>query len=235
MIKYERQQNILSVLQKKHFCTISDLAKSVYTSESSVRRDIEFLEKNGYVYKIYGGVVLAEYKNSIVPVSLRDGANSFVKDKLASAAVKHIYNNMTIIMDGSSTVMRICKYLDRFSGLKIITNNQRIFEEYSDKNIQFYCTGGRFLNSNKVFVGKTAEDFINGISADILFFSSQAISENGEISDMSEEENSIRKVMLKRAKKKIMLCDSSKIGQTKTFKLCDKEDVDIFISDTTLP
>ena len=68
-----------------------------------------------------------------------------------------------------------------------------------------------------------------------MFFSSQAISETGTVSDVSEEETALRKVMLSHAKKKIFLCDSSKFGLVKTFTLCTKDDIDMIISDKALP
>jgi DeoR/GlpR family transcriptional regulator of sugar metabolism len=77
--------------------------------------------------------------------------------------------------------------------------------------------------------------FIRSISADIVFFSSQGISDDGEISDVSEEETAIRRVMLERAKYKVFLCDSSKIGVRKSFRLCSKDDVDRIICDVELP
>ena len=85
------------------------------------------------------------------------------------------------------------------------------------------------------FVGAAAENYIRNTYADILFFSSQAISNDGEISDVSEEETSLRRIMLDRAKVKIFLCDSSKIGQKKTFTLCTKDNVNEIICDATLP
>ena len=90
------------------------------------------------------------------------------------------------------------------------------------------------MNQSNVFVGSTAENYISKINADILFFSSQALSDEGEISDVSEEETSLRRVMLSRAKKKIFLCDSSKLGMKKTFTLCSKDDVDVIICDKEL-
>lgn len=77
--------------------------------------------------------------------------------------------------------------------------------------------------------------FIRSISADIVLFSSQGISDDGEISDVSEEETAIRKAMLERAKYKVFLCDASKIGVRKPFRLCSKDDVDRIICDVELP
>lgn len=235
MISYKRQHEILNYLTEKHFSTIKELAKIVWASESSVRRDIKKLEQEGYVNQIYGGVVLSEYSNSVVPVSLRDNSNSTVKDELAKKASGYIFDGATIILDGSSTTRRIVKFTDNLKNLKIISNNQRIFSECSNPNIKLYCTGGMFLPQSNIFVGAAAESFISSINADIMFFSSQAISNDGEISDVSEEETALRKVMLSRAKKKIFLCDSSKLGIKKTFSLCTKDDVDVIICDRTLP
>ena len=235
MTVYERQRDILNYLKQKHFATVSELAQKVWSSESSVRRDVKALELKGYVKQIYGGVVLPEYENSVVPVTLRDSSNSAVKEELAKRAAEHIFDGATVIMDGSSTVRRIIKYIGNAKRLNIITNNQQIFGNCDNPDVKLYCTGGLFLPQSNIFVGSSAECYINSINADILFFSSQAISDDGEISDASEEECSLRRVMMTRAKKKIFLCDSSKLGKHRTFALCDKDDVDVIICDKELP
>ncbi|MBQ7400164.1 MAG: DeoR/GlpR transcriptional regulator [Clostridia bacterium] len=235
MVVYERQREIMNYLKKNQFSTVKELAKLVFTSESSVRRDIKLLEQKGYVSQIYGGVVWAEYVNSTVPVNLRDNYNSVIKEEIAKRAAEYIFDGATVFMDGSSTVRRIIKYMSHCKGVKIITNNQRVFEENNNPEIQLYCTGGLFVNQSNIFVGSTAESYVNNINADILFFSSQALSDDGWISDVSEEETSLRRVMLSRAKKKIFLCDSTKLGLRKTFTLCSKDDVDAVICDKALP
>ena len=235
MVIYERQKEILAYLKQKHFATVRELSKLVWSSESSIRRDIKALELKGYVKQIYGGVVLPEYENSVVPVNLRDTSNSAVKEELARRAAEYIFDGATVIMDGSSTVRRISKYIGGFKSLKIITNNQRIFGMCNYPDVRLYCTGGLFQSKSDIFVGSAAEVYVSGINADLVFFSSQAISEEGEISDASEEETSLRRVMLSRAKKKIFLCDSTKIGLKRTFTLCTKDDIDAIICDQALP
>jgi len=234
MIIYERQEMILNHLKQNKFSTIKELSKIVWTSESSVRRDIKTLEQKGFVKQMYGGVTLSDYSNAVVPVSLRNSYNSTIKDELAKRASKHIFDGATIFMDGSSTVKRILQYANHFKNLKIITNNQLIFSECMNPQIKLYCTGGIYNNQSNIFTGTAAESYIESVNADILFFSSQAISDDGEISDVSEEETSLRKKMISRAQKKIFLCDSSKIGLKKTFSLCTKDDVDFIICDKAL-
>ena len=235
MIQYERQQKILAILEKKQTASIKELASSVFASEASVRRDISELENRGYVQRIYGGVVLSKYKNSVVPVDLRDGENSAAKELVARRAAELIFDGATVIMDASSTVRRIVKHLDHRKNITIITNNHGIFTETTNPEITLYCTGGVYGKKNHDFTGPSAENYLRSVSADIAFFSSQGISEDGEITDVSESETSIRRVMLSRARKKIFLCDYSKIGVKKVFTLCRKEDIDGIICDRKLP
>ena len=235
MTVYERQNAILSFLKQQHSATIKELSKVVWTSESSVRRDIKVLESKGYLKQFYGGVILSGYENSVVPVALRDNHNSSIKEEIAKRAADLFFDGATVFMDGSSTVRRIIKYIGHFHRIKIITNNPLILNETLSPEIRFYCTGGRFDPQNNIFVGSYAESFLKSVSADLMFFSSQAISTDGEISDASEDETTLRKVMLSRAKKKIFLCDSSKVGLNYTFSVCNKDDVDEIICDKKLP
>ncbi|MBQ6876377.1 MAG: DeoR/GlpR transcriptional regulator, partial [Lachnospiraceae bacterium] len=92
-----------------------------------------------------------------------------------------------------------------------------------------------FIPRNKAFAGAPAIQMLKSIYADFLFFSSQGLSLSGEISDFSEEETALRKVMLTRATRSYFLCDHSKIGQSFLFRLCDSVDVDGIICDTPQP
>ena len=235
MLQYERQQQILELLRREHSASIKKIAKHIFTSESSVRRDVDALERKGFVSKIYGGVVLAEHKNDVVPVALRDSISSAAKEKIAQKAAEMVFDGAVILMDSSSTVRRICKYLGGFQDLTIITNNQKIFNECTGKNICLYCTGGRFDPVNNTFVGPAAEEYVRRIHADILFFSMQGLAENGDITDVSESETSLRSVMLRHATKRVFLCDSSKLGVRKHFKLCNRRDIDAILCDVPLP
>lgn len=231
MIQAGRQKQIMELLHLKHFLTISEIAESIYVSEATARRDIGKLAEQGLVKPVYGGVVLSEYRNEVVPISLRDKENSAKKEQIAMKAAELIHDNDTVIFDASSTVRRICRHITERRNLTIITNNLRVCQELKDSDITVYCTGGALMTRRECFLGHYAEEFIRGIKADAVFFSSQGISSNGDITDTSEEEIALRKVMLASARNKYFLCDSSKLGKEYSFKLCAREDLTQIISD----
>ena len=227
----ERQQQILNYLLESHFASIDEIAKNIYFSPTTVRRDLQKLEEKGYVKTVYGGVVLTEYSNEIVPVSLRDRENVDLKERIAAEAAKLIRDNETIILDSSSTARRICRHIKNRKNLTVITNNLRICDELKDSEVSVYCTGGSLMRKHDCFMGHYAQEFLRQISADKLFFSSQGLSAAGNIVDRSEEEIALRKTMLTRAQKKYFLCDSSKFGKEYPFTLCSVSDVTEIISD----
>ncbi len=231
MIRYDRQTKITEYLELHKSATVRELSEVLFASEASIRRDIETLEKQGFVRKIYGGVILSKYQNGVVPVNLRDSDNSGVKDALAFRAVGLIHDGDTVIMDASSTVRRMVKHMSHLRDVKIITNNLRIFSECDNSAIKLYCTGGTYSPENHAFIGPAAESYLRSVSADLLFFSSQGITEDGIISDASEDESSLRRVMLASASRKFFLCDSSKLGIRKMFTLCNRSHLDGIICD----
>ncbi|MBR5231321.1 MAG: DeoR/GlpR transcriptional regulator [Clostridia bacterium] len=235
MIIMERREKILSYLEKKRTATVRELAGVLYISEASVRRDLEALEKAGQVRRIYGGVVLEKFHNAVVPLGFRESEHSQIKEELARRAAEMIGDGDTVMLDASSTVRRMIKYLGGKRGIKIITNNLRIFSDELPSDVQLYCTGGLFNAQNALFFGAGAERYLRSINADKCFFSSQGISEDGRISDASEEETALRRVMLSRAERKIFLCDGSKLGIKRMFTLCGREDVDEIICNVKLP
>lgn len=234
MLQHERQQEILRYLADHPSASVEEIAATIYVSPSTARRDIIALEEKGFVSRLYGGVMLADHKNGTVPAALREDAFSADKEAVARQAAARIGHGAVIFADGSSTVKRVFKYVEA-DNVTVITNNTRIFEEYgTDKRFTLYSTAGRFDVRNHVFVGPAAGLSLAQYHADIALFSSQGISKEG-VSDASEEETALRRVMLDRAARRIFLCDSSKIGIRKAHLLCTLDEIDEIICNIPLP
>ncbi|MBO5939271.1 MAG: DeoR/GlpR transcriptional regulator [Clostridia bacterium] len=235
MIQFERQEKIIAILERKKSSSVRELARELFVSEASIRRDIESLENKGLVKRVYGGVLLSRYQNSSIPIDLRDGDHSAVKEEIARRAAELVHDGDTLFLDASSTVRRMMKYLGHRKNLKIITHNVKIFSEYGGSNCELFCTGGTYSKVEQTLVGPAAENYLRSVSADLLFFSSQAITEDGEITDSSEEETALRRIMIARSARQYFLCDDSKIGERRIFSVCHKDDITGVICNTALP
>lgn len=235
MPQYERQKTILDYLENHHSATIKELASAVYASEASVRRDIARLEASGHVERIYGSILLAGHENAVVPVSVREVSNIARKEIVAKEAAELIRDGDTVILDASTTTFRICRHILDRKHLNVVTNNLRVCEALGEaEGIQVYCTGGTYDGGSSCFLGANAEEFLQKVHADKLFFSAQGITEDGTITDVSEQEISMRRAMIRQARERYFLCDATKFGIRRPFTLCRAEEMDRIICDTPL-
>ncbi len=234
MIQNERFDKILKILEEEKFCTTGYLAEKLFVVPMTVRRDLKLLESEGLISRCHGGASLITHDNRNVPYVIRFNLNNDLKTDLAERAVKLINDGDTVILDASSTASYIAHKLPQGMNITVITNGIKVCEILSDKGIKTYCTGGRILENTYAFVGSIAENAISSLSASIMFFSSQAISDSGMISDFSEEQTELRRVMLKHAKKKYFVCDSTKIGKEFLFNVCSYKDLDGIICNEEL-
>ena len=230
MFEIERLDRILALLREKQTATVKALAFQLYASEATVRRDLNELEKRGLIKRVHGGAVLLDGANRELPLYVREQQNVEAKRVIAAKAARHLQDGQVIFLDASSTVMFLIKHLESFQSLTIITNGMKTAQELSTLNHKVYCTGGLMLHNSSAYVGDYAADFVRHFNADVFFFSSRGVTEDGRITDESSEETNIRRVMFAQSRKRIFLCDQSKVGKTYCYNLCHTGQTDEFIT-----
>lgn len=226
MLKNERLDKILEILKEKKHCTINYLAGMLYVTPITIRRDIKILENMGLVSKCYGGVSIITHSNREVPLIVREAYNNDVKTMIAKKASAIITKGSTIFLDASSTASHIAALLTPEQEVTVITNSIKTLGMLAERRIEAYGTGGRLLNNSMAFVGAKAEEMVMSMHADFMFFSSQGVTMDGVITDFSEAETQLRRIMMSRADKRCFLFDSSKLGKTFLFRVCSVNDVD---------
>ena len=231
MFEIERLDKIVALLKQRQTATVKALAAHLYASEATVRRDLNELEKRGLVKRLHGGAVLLDGANRELPLFVREQQNVEAKRIIAAKAAQHLKDGQVIFLDASSTVMFLIRHLEAFNALTIITNGLKTAEELRTLSHRVYCTGGLMLHNSSAYVGDFAADFVRRFNADIFFFSSRGVSSDGLITDESADETAVRRVMLQQSKKKIFMCDQSKIGKTYCYNLCHVNQLDGCITD----
>lgn len=231
MFEPERLDRILALLRERQTATVKALSAYLYASEATVRRDLNELERRGLVKRLHGGVMLLDGAARELPLYMREQQNIEAKRIIAAKAAHYLRDGQVIFLDASSTVMFLIRHLEAFRSLTIITNGLKTAQELSSLNHKVYCTGGLMLHNSSAYVGDYAADFVRHFNADIFFFSSRGVSEDGRITDESAEETSIRRMMLQQSRQKIFMCDRSKLGKTYCYNLCHTDQTDAFITD----
>ena len=233
MFTLERQQSIYELIKDKKAVSVEKLARKFFTSETTIRRDLDKLEKAGFIRRTYGGALLVEGSDTEIPLAIRESENIKAKNAIASAAADMVSDNDVIIMDSSSSVLRMVPFLERKKNLTVSTNGAKAAVELGGMlHPNVYCTGG-FLRENSLsYIGPHAIKFMESFHASKLFFSARSISIENGVTDINEQEAELRRIMIKNAKSSILLMDSTKIDTVSFSNVCSLKEINSLITDS---
>ena len=231
----ERQKQILGILNDRTFITVQELSALTFTSPSSVRRDLTYLQNNGLVKRMHGGVSAVDPVSNVA--SFYDRTHKNVKEKriLAQKAAVLLKDGQTILLDSSTTVTFLLPHIAKHKSITVFTNNLATALHAIELGINTHCLGGHAVNGSTALSGSETFATLSELTVDLLFFSSQSLDCNGNISDSTEEENYARKMMLRCANKKVFLCSSEKFGTQSTYRLCNLNDMDCAVFNQPYP
>ncbi len=235
MFKNERKNEILKILSAQGYMTVAELSKLLYTSESSIRRDLVELEQETLVTRSYGGVELTKSNARSVPFALRLHSRIREKKLMAEKAASLVGEKDIVFLDQSSSALFLAQELFRTKKVTIVTNNLEILCAEQPAGVTVYATGGRVSGYRRCLIGENANQVFSEIRADFAFFSSKALSPEGVIYDNSLEEVKVKVAMMANAAKKVFLCDSEKFDKYAGYKQCDLAAVDTIISEADIP
>jgi len=231
----ERQKQILNFLNDRTFITVQELSSLTFTSASSIRRDLTYLQNNGLVKRLHGGVSTVPPTANVASFYDRTRKNVKQKRLIAQKASMLLKDGQTLLLDSSTTVTFLLPHIAKHQNISVFTNNLTTALQAIELGIQTHCLGGHAVNGSTALSGPETFVALAGIMADVLFFSSQSLDNSGNISDATEEENYVRKIMLNSAKTSVFLCDSEKFDSRNTYGLCNLNDIDYAVFDVPYP
>lgn len=230
MADLERHKNILELLKNEEYANIDYLCEKLYVSKSTIRRDLVDMEKKGLIVRYHGGVTLSNASNKDNSYKVRQEEHKAAKEYLAEETIKFVYDNISIFVDSSTTVLALVPLLNRFKNLVIITNGLQTALELSE--YQFIDTkvlGGDLLPGSTSMIGSRTTDEINNYNVDLCILSCKGMSEKG-IYEASDFQAQVKNKMIRNSKKVILVCDSSKFDRSLLYKSADYVAIDTIIS-----
>lgn len=222
------------MFESRDFLDLETLCRELDASESSVRRDLDILEEEKLLRRVYGGAVSLQpplaraFDYAVESVRLSDE-----KDRIAQLAAGLIENGQTVILDGGSTVAAVARELSSKS-LHIITNSLPIAESFESlRNIELTLTGGYLDPRLRVMLGPFCEQMLGALRADALIMGIGSITESGFSNNNTLVVGSEQK-MIEIAGKVIIVADHTKFGRGGMIPVAPLSAADIVISDKDL-
>ncbi|TYR80653.1 DeoR/GlpR transcriptional regulator [Priestia megaterium] len=228
MYQEQRMREIKAYLSSHKNITLEEICKMFTVSKDTARRDLVKLEERGEIIRVKGGATLSSANGSVQ--NYKERIPTEAKEKIAKAAAGLVRHNYDVLMDTSSTVSLMAKFMTN-QQVNVITNSidmVNLLEQYTYSNI--YLLPGKFNGKNRNVVGPRTLATLDEYKVDQLFLGTCGIGDDG-ITCPDEEETFLKRKMISCARQVILLADRLKFEREFLHKVCDIHDIDIIITD----
>ena len=123
MLTKTRQKEILKLLENRGSVTLQELKDHLNTSESTIRRDLNTLDAQGKLVKVFGGAVAADNMSiRDEQVSRREEKNLEEKRLIARYAASLIQDDDFVYLDAGTTTGCMLDYISDTTTAVFVTN-----------------------------------------------------------------------------------------------------------------
>lgn len=225
----ERWDRILKVVEAKGFVSLHDIVSATGASESTVRRDLEHLDRIGQIRRTRGGATYVG--ESLTGFEERKTRASKQKQRIGQAAAELVQPGETVLLDGGTTTYEVARALIGKS-LRVVTNSLPICNLLVNQpQIELILIGGYLYPKSGVALGPHAVSALAEIRARRLIMSVGGITQQGLFNSNSLlVETELQ--MIKQADEVIVVSDSEKLGRSELSHLCPLDAVQRMVVDS---
>jgi DeoR/GlpR family transcriptional regulator of sugar metabolism len=226
----ERRSQLLELVRARGFASLPELAEKLQVSESTIRRDLDYLEETGSAKRTHGGVFYAGPSPKLPHFDERQPAQWEKKKAIAAEAVKLVEDGDTVLLDGGSTTYEVARLLVG-RRLQVVTNSlpvANLFASHADHDL--VLLGGYVYPRTGVVLGPYANEMLGRLSVRRTILSVSGTNERGFFNNnllLVETE----RAMMHAADEAIVVADSTKFGRQGLALLCELGEVQHVVVD----
>lgn len=236
VLNEERRSAILDLVKRDGRALVRDLAVTIGSSEVTIRRDLDVLQKRGLLQRTHGGALpartVAEADFNLAEHELKHPRE---KVAIAEAAAGMVHEGQTIVLGSGSTTTAIARALRGFKNLTVITNSISIAAELAGSDVDVILTGGMLRKQSRSLIGPLAEQSLSRLRADMFFMGTDGIDTHVGLFTQNLLGAQLVRVMVEMSSRTIVVCDSSKFGKESLYTVIPITKVRGVITDKQIP
>ncbi len=225
-----RRSRLLELVRSQGFAGLPNLSDLLKVSESTVRRDLDFLEQQQVVRRTHGGVFYTGPSPKLPHFDQRQNANWNMKQAIARSAVALIGDGETVLLDGGSTTYELAQLLVGQS-VQVVTNSLPVGTLFAGSDTADLVMVGGYVHARTgVLLGPYANQMLAELKVQKAVLSVAGMNESGFYNSnllLVETE----RAMMAAADEVIVLVDSTKFDRSSLAHLCDLGDIDTLVVD----
>ena len=240
-IPAQRRAELRSLLRGRGAASIAEIAAALGVSASTVRRDLDELEREGLVRRSHGGAVSAEHTTFEFRFEDRRRHNAREKASIGGYAATLPEAGQGVLFDSSPTGLRAAGASaeapghTRAAGITAVTNDVNVACLLAGlAGVSVVVPGGEVRDGSFTLLGPYTQRFLDGLHVDVALMGMHAVS--GEV--LTESSLSVaeaKRSMMRAARRVVLLADNSKFRPPAFFEVGRATDADDLITDGATP
>ena len=242
MDRYARWNALLELLTETGRITVEEAATRLSVSQATIRRDFDQLAQQQMITRTRGGAVVNGVSYDL-PLRYKSAKHAPEKQRIGAAAASLVEPAMVVGLTGGTTTTEVARALAArpdLAGtgrdgpqLTVVTNALNIANELVVRShMKIVVTGGVIRPQSYELVGPLATAILNELTLDMAFLGVDAIDATFGAASHHEGEAAINALLASRARRTVVIADSSKLGKHAFARVCPIEKVDVLITDS---
>lgn len=227
MLQVERQEKIIDIVNKRGSVKVDYLANSLGVSMMTIRRDLEMLDKEGKVDRIYGGAISKDE----VPYKKKITTEQKKKFEIAKEAFKYVKEGDAIYLDAGTTTLEIAKLIMRIPKLTVTTNDLEIARLLIDSDVSLTICGGSIQKSTGSVIGQFSNQMLDSLRFDVAFLGAMTIDQDYNVLTPTIDKASMKRIVCKNSRRTYLVVDQTKFDKEAFIKINHLSDYTAVITD----
>jgi len=234
----ERQEYIARIVEEHGRARVADLATRFEVSRVTIRKDLAALEGQRRLVRTHGGAV-AIGRGAERAFDVRERIQRAEKDAIGREAAAMVVDGESVALDASTTALALARHLKERGSwlhLTVITNGLRIASELAGHPGMTVAMPAGFVRWEALsLVGPLGAGLFEKVNIQRAFMGAAGFAIDAGLSDATEEEAQIKRLMVESATEVVGLVDHTKWGRTAFATFCRTADLTAVVTDRDAP
>jgi DeoR family transcriptional regulator, fructose operon transcriptional repressor len=227
----ERHAQILERLKRDGRLEATALAVEFGISTETIRRDLLSLEREGLLRRVHGGAVTHSEHDSVPDVRQRASLMTSEKATIAQIAAALVPASSVVLMDGGTTTHALAEVYPIDRATTVVTPSLSIATTLLKRSAaDVHTLGGDVSPKTWSEGGLWTLRALENINADVLFLGCSGFSAKAGATTSDQVDGEVKRAMISRARRVILLADSTKVGLQHLYSFAQPSDVHLLVT-----
>ena len=211
MLTEERFAKIVKIVNQEGTVTVLELAQAIGISESTIRRDLNQLDKLGRIRKVHGGATAAVLMSDGHERNMQEKYSRNIEEKraIAAYAATLVHPNDFVFLDAGSTTEQMAEYLEESTAF-YVTNGITLAQKLAARGFKTMLLAGRVKASTDAVIGMEAVSSLARYHFTRGFFGTNGITVAEGFTTPDLEEAANKRAAMEHCRQCYVLADNSK-------------------------